>query len=109
MEVILTQRCKSLTGELGSGFGYYIRSTKTGRFFSQRSKHSVPPDGHWQFIVSCAELAKNGFMLSDIKVSKIEVLTALRESGRDYNFWTFYHPSYLHATDVLNLKQKLGL
>lgn len=109
MEVILTQRCKSLTGELGSGFGYHIQRRKNGFFAKRNSKGVVPPDGHWKFIVSCAELAKNGFMLSDIKVSKIEVLTALRESGRDYYFWTFYHPSYLHATDVLNLKQKLGL
>lgn len=109
MEVILTQRCKSLTGTVGSRFGYYIRSTKKGRFFSQRSRYCELPEAHWFFIVTCAELAKLGLHIADIKVSQTEVLTALRESGRGDYLWKLRYPSYLHATDVLNLKQELGL
>ena len=109
MEVILTQRCKSLTGTIGSRFGYYIRSTKTGRFFSQRSKHNVPPDGHWRFIWTCAELTKINLHIADIKVSQTEVMTALRESGCGEYLWKLRYPSYLHATDVLDLKKELGL
>lgn len=115
MEVILSQRCKSLTGTVGSGFGYYIRSTKTGRFFSQRSKHSVPPDGHWQFIVSCAEIAKNGFMLSDIKVNWLELQTALYEakcfvaSEQVRRNYADKCKATYDARDILNLKITFGL
>jgi len=109
MEVILTQKCKSLTGVLGSGFGYHIQRRKNGFFSKRNSKGVVPPDGHWRFIVTCAELAKLGLHISDVKVSQTEVLTALRESGRGDYLWILRYPSYLHATDVLTLKQELGL
>ena len=57
MKVILSPTCKSLTGSLGRGFGYFIVRRKNG-FFGVRSRHNVPPDGHWRFILACAELAK---------------------------------------------------
>ena len=54
MKIILSKQCASLTGSLGRGFGYYIKThqSKNGkpRFFSQRSKHQVPHDGHLRFI-----------------------------------------------------------
>ena len=115
MEVILSQRCKSLTGTIGGRFGYYIRSTKTGRFFSQRSKHSVPPDGHWQFIVSCAEIAKLNLHIADIKVHWMELQTALYEAHhfqasehvrRNYNDKA---KTNYDARDILNLKTTFGL
>ena len=57
MEIILSSNCKSLTGSLGRGFGYSIQRRKN-RFFTKRdSKGIIPPDGHWRFIVACAELA----------------------------------------------------
>jgi len=115
MEVILTQRCKSLTGTIGSRFGYYIRSTKTGRFFSQRSKYNVPPDGHWRFIVACAELAKLNLHIADIKVDWSEVRDALREThhwkAADAVFRTADRQIKLSydARDILNLKTTFGL
>ena len=109
MEVILTQRCKSLTGTIGGRFGYYIRSTKTGRFFSQRSKHSVPPDGHWQFIVSCAELAKNGFMLSDIQVNGYELKAALTEACFLSSALHVDVDNEYNAAEVLQFKNERGL
>ena len=109
MEVILSQRCKSLTGTIGSGFGYYIRSTKTGRFFSQRSRHSVPKAGHLRFIFACAELAKNGFMLSDIRVSRSELIEAVEEAGWCLSrFMENLRPT-LNAADVLSFKERSGL
>lgn len=80
MEIFLSPFCTSLTGSLGRGFGYYIRSTKKGRFYGQRSKHSVPPDGHWRFILACAELAKNKLHISDIQISWTELAVALYEA-----------------------------
>ena len=115
MEVILTQRCKSLTGTIGSRFGYYIRSTKTGRFFSQRSKHNVPPDGHWRFIWTCAELTKINLHIADIKVDWVELSNALLEAHHFFakrqvcrNGLLGIKTTY-NAADVLNLKTTFGL
>ena len=115
MEIFLSSNCESFTGSLGRGFGYYIRSTKKGRFFSQRSKHTVPPDGHWRFIVSCAELAKVGLHISDIKASWSEVRDALKEA----HHWVAADAVFRNADrqiklsydadNILNLKTTFGL
>ncbi len=115
MEVILTQRCKSLTGTVGSRFGYYIRSTKTGRFFSQRSRHCELPEAHWRFIVSCAELSKLNLHIADIKVDWLELQTALYEakcftaSEQVRRNYADKHKATYNAADVLNLKITFGL
>ena len=115
MEIFLSQHCESLTGSLGRGFGYYIRSTKKGRYFGQRSKHSVPPDGHWRFIVTCAELAQNKLHITDVKVDWFELQGALYEAKhftaaeqvrRNYADKNF---SKYNARDILNLKNTFGL
>ena len=115
MEIFLSKQCESLTGSLGRGFGYYIRSTKTGRFFGQRSKHSVPPDGHWRFIVACAELAQNKLHIADIKVDWFEILTALWEAKHfvaseqvERNKIRIGKINY-SARDIINLKTTFGL
>ena len=107
MEIILTKQCKALTGCIGHRFGYYIRSTKKGRYFGQRSKHSVPPDGHWRFIVACAELA--GMLhIADIIVSREELKQALYEAhyfvAADHLILAVYN-----ARDIINLKTTFGL
>ena len=107
MEIILTNQCKSLTGCLGRGFGYYIRSTKTGRFFSQRSKHNVPTNGHWLFIVACAVIATFKLHIEDIIVSGKELEEAITEAGK---FCPHYNPKHIfHAEDILKLKKNLCL
>ena len=108
MEIFLSPNCKSFTGSLGSGFGYYIRSTKKGRFFSQRSKHTVPTDGHWNFIVSCAKIAEMGLHFSDIKVSRDEVRSALLEAGHHTAMWHLKLNIY-DASEIINLKTTFGL
>ena len=80
MEIILSKQCESLTGSLGKGFGYFIVKRK-GRYYSVRSKHSVPPDGHWNFIAACAELAQSKLHIADIRVSREELSEALSEAG----------------------------
>lgn len=106
MEIILTQRCKSLTGSIGSGFGYYIRSTKTGRFFSQRSKHNVPPDGHWRFIWTCAELAYLNLHIADIRVKGEEINEALREAGIRHKLLEPLLPKAVYnAPEILRFKE----
>ena len=108
MEIILSKNCLSLTGMLNTELGYYIRSTKKGKFYAQRSKHFVPPDGHWRFIVLCAELAQNKLYITDIKVSREELSSALREAhhfvAADHLLLVVYH-----ARDILNLKTTFSL
>ena len=72
MKVILSQQCESLTGALGRGYGYFL--VKRGAaFYSQRSRHYVPSDGHWRFIVLCAELAQNKLHIADVIVQQKEL------------------------------------
>lgn len=115
MKVKLSNQCLSLTGMLDRGTGYYLRSTKKGNFYSQRSKHSVPPDGHWRFIVLCAELAQNGLHISDVKVDWMELQRALYEARHFIaseqvrrNYADKCKATY-DARDILNLKITFGL
>ena len=108
MEIILSKQCESLTGSLGRGFGYYIRSTKKGKYFGQRSKHSVPPDGHWRFILTCAQLAQNKLHIADIRVSRAELRTALLEAGHHIAMWHLCKDTY-DARDIINLKITFSL
>ena len=109
MEIILSNHCKSLTGSLGQGFGYFIVNRK-GRFYSVRSKHSVPPDGHWRFITTCAELAQKHLYLSDIRVSHQELSEALSEAGLPLSGAPGVRPEKIYsASDILNLKTNFGL
>ena len=109
MEIILSKNCLSLTGMLNTELGYYIRSTKKGRFYSQRSKHFVPPDGHWRFIVICAELAQKKLYITDIRVSGYEIRAALTEAAFLASAYRF-DPDYEYSADeFLDLKKTLGL
>ena len=112
MEVILSNRVKSLTGSLGYGFGYSIRR-RGNRFFAMRSpKGCVPMDGHWQFIKVCADLALNDLHVNDILVTTKELRAALDEAGK------IFYPSRLvkapkgeiwHASQVIDLVNNCGL
>ena len=88
--------------------GYFIAQRPEG-FFSQRSKYGAPPDGHWRFIVLCAELAQNKLHISDIEVARGEIGFALVEAGRGDYMWWIYPKRILNAADVLQLKSELGL
>ena len=107
MKIILSSNCESFTGSLGRGFGYFIVRRKNG-FFSVRSRHSVPPDGHWNFIVACAEIARMGLHFSDIKASRVEVSDALKEAQKFIALQNLRKDSY-NARDILNLKITFGL
>ena len=113
MEIILSKQCEALTGSLGKGFGYSIqrRRDHEGRyhFYSQRSKWNVPPDGHLRFIFACAELAQMGLHISDIRVSRDELVEAVEEAGWCLSrFMENLHPT-LTAKEVLTFKQNVGL
>ena len=112
MEVLLSNNCLSLTGMLNPSLGYSLqrrRSKKSkARFFSLRSRFGAPPDGHWRFIVLCAELAQNQLHISDIRVQADEMRDALWEAGHFIAPQNLRKPIY-DARDVLNLKTTFGL
>ena len=114
MKVILSPTCKSLTGSLGRGFGYFIVRRKNG-FFGVRSGHNVPPDGHWRFILACAELAKNRLYASDVEIHWMELQTALYEAhyfvASEHVRRNYANKAKLtyNAADIVNLKITFGL
>ena len=114
MEIILSKQCEAITGSLGRGFGYSIQR-RTGlngktRFWGVRkSKGAIPPDGHLEFIVLCAELAQAKLHISDIRVSRKELVKAVEEAGWCISrFMENLHPT-LSAKEVLIFKEKVGL
>ena len=108
MQVFLSKQCLSLTGCLGQGFGYYLRSTNKGNFYAQRSRFNVPPTGHLRFIFVCAELAQNKLHITDIRVSRVELKEALYEA-RCFIAMQNLKLELYNARDILNLKTTFGL
>lgn len=108
MKIIISSACKSLTGSLGRGFGYSIQRQKNGFYSKRNSKGIIPPDGHWRFIVACAELAQNGLHISDIKVSRDELKAALNEARCFIAMQNLRLDNY-NAADIINLKITFSL
>lgn len=110
MEIILTKQCESLTGSLGRGFGYHIQRRKKGFYAKRNTKGVVPPDGHWKFILTCANLAQSKIHITDVKVTNRELFEALREAN-------LFSPAYLNwnneetynASDIINFKNVFNL
>ena len=92
------------------GYSLQKRRCKKGkvRFFSLRSRFGAPPDGHWRFIVLCAELARNKLYVSDIRLLAEELEEALQEAGH-YVASQNLRKTIYDARDVLNLKTTFGL
>ena len=119
MKVLLSEQCLSLTGMLERGLGYFLqaRRTKSGKvnYYSQRSKHGGPPDGHWRFIVLCAELAQNKLYITDIQVDWAELSLALRKAHHFIASDAVFSNGNKHikilydARDILNLKTTFSL
>lgn len=108
MEIFLTADCSSLSGFINRKLGYFI-ARRDGRFFSQRSnKMQVPPDGHWSFIVTCAQLAQNKTCIADIKVAGWDIKLALLEARLgELNF--VKGSKMYNAAEVLELKKRMNL
>ena len=110
MEIILSSNIESLSGSLGRGFGYFIvrrqNADKKPCFISQRSRYGVPNNGHLRFILACAELAKMGSHIADIRVSVRELNEAIEEAT-GYRIYSLYQKEdeMLNAEQVLTLKK----
>ena len=114
MKIITSSNVETITGKLDSYTGYYLQArinNRTGKvaIFSYRKRGYVPRDGHWRFILMCAELAYQGLYATDVLVPGNELYLALRE---DLHFVAADNvkPSMIyHARDIINLKTTFGL
>ena len=113
MEIILSKQCESLTGSLGRGFGYHIQKRKKGFFAKRNTKGVVPPDGHWKFILACANLAQSKLHIADIRVSRKEFSNALWEAKQKQVSNIILGdddlPEIFNAQQVMNLKERYNL
>ena len=107
MKVILSDMCVSLVGTLERGLGYHIERRKNGFFSKKNQRGSAPRDGHWRFIVLCAELAQNHLYISDIEVSPSELLEALSEAGLQGSALAATPASTFSAEDILSIKSNV--
>ena len=108
MKIILSKQCESLTGMLNSSLGYHIEHRKNG-FFSKRNQRGiVPPDGHWRFILTCAQLAQNKLHIADIRVSREELKQAMYEA-RIFIAMQHLRKDLYDARDIINLKITFSL
>ena len=100
---------------LERGLGYHLEHRKNGFFSKRNQKGFVPPDGHWRFIVLCAELAQNGLYISDIEVGWYELCAALMEAHHFVAAQNVHDNYYgknkitYNARDILNLKTLFSL
>ena len=69
----------------------------------------MPHDGHWRFIVACAEIAKIGLHVRDIKVKAGELDDAILEAGLMAPVLSKREQKEYNADDTLQLKERLGL
>ena len=109
MEVILSKQCESLVGMLERGLGYHLVQRKNGFFARRDSKGFVPPDGHWRFIVLCAEMARNGLYITDVRVCGGEIAGALLEAGLRTCAALAISKNTYNAKEVLAFKERVGL
>jgi len=107
MEIILSSYCSNLTGSLSKKSGYSIQQ-QGGRFISKRnSRGIVPPDGHWRFIMDCVEMSRDGFFISDIRISGAELAEAAQEAG--YRLDGVEPDKNYHARDVHAIQTRMSL
>ena len=112
MEIILSPLCASLTGALAKNHGYSLRMSRSAdgkkRCFAVRHPEHVEPNGHWLFILDCAQMAHTHFFADDIVVPLAEIKDALAEAGIGSFEW-FGNYGSLNAKDVLLLKKMNNL
>ena len=115
MEIILSNQCESITGSLGRGFGDHVQKRTNGYFTKRNSKGKVPHDGHWRFILACAQIAQNKLHIADIQIHWNELYDALYEA---YHFTAADQVGrngreakkiFYNARDIINLKTTFSL
>ena len=113
MKLVASSNVETITGKLDSYTGYFLRAKRsnTGKYVinSCRKRGYVPRDGHWRFILMCAELAYQGLYVTDVLVPGNELYLALREAHHFVAAQNIKPAMIYHARDIINLKTTFGL
>ena len=115
MQIILSIHCRALTGAINGKYGYAVQKRKSGFYGVRNSRGHVPPNGHWRFILACAQLAQNGLYVANIKLHWQELYDALYEAyhfvAADHVGWNGRNAVKLtyNAQDIINLKHTFSL
>ena len=113
MELITSSNVETISGKIDSYTGYFLRvkCSKSGKrtIYSCRKRGYVPPDGHWRFILMCAEMAHTGLYVSDIVVDGNELYNALLEAHHWVAADNVKPRMIYHARDIINLKTTFSL
>jgi len=107
MEIILAKTCRSLTGCLGKKYGCSI--TRRGkRFFTIRHPEGTRAKGGFlRFILECARMAEENFLMADIIIRGEELSQAAREAG--ITMETILPDVQYNAQDIRKIKTYYGL
>ena len=113
MLIILSPNCIALTGSLSRDLGYSVQRRKNHFYGVRNSRGHVPPDGHWRFILACAQLAHTQLSIADIRLTQAELYDALYEAhhwiaAQNVLRLRYTKRSY-NAADTLNLKTTFSL
>jgi len=106
MDIILSRYCRSFTGTISRKHGYSIRK-QGDKFCSVRNSKNIPPNGHLLFIFDCAELAREGMLIADVRLMGEELIAAANEAGLEFE--TIVADVEYNAHDVLNIKKYYSL
>jgi len=114
MKLITSSNVRIISGKIDSYTGYYLQARinlRTGKvaIYSYRKRGYVPRDGHWRFILICAEMAYIGLYATDIRVDDKELYWALYEAGHFVAAQNIRYGKIYHARDIINLKTTFGL
>ena len=113
MKLITTSNIETISGKIDSYTGYFLRAKRSNSgdysIYSCRRKGYIPPDGHWRFILMCAELAYQGLYATDVLVPGKELYLALREAHHFVAADNVKRHMIYHACDIINLKTTFGL
>ena len=115
MEIILSNQAKSIKGTLGKNYGYHIQRRKNHFYGVRFSNGDVPPDGHLRFIFACAELARTGLHICNVKLGAVELHAALTQARKYQAAQQVQHNAekkgklVYNAQDIINLKITFGL
>ena len=113
MRLITSSRVETISGKLESYTGYFLRvkKLKSGKrtIYSCRKRGYFLHDGHWRFILMCAEMAYDGLYATDIIVDGKELYWALFEADHFVAANNVKMKMTYHARDIINLKITFGL
>lgn len=104
MKIILLDNVESFTGSLDKSYGYAVRKQKGGFYLCKNSLNAATPryDGHLRVIAYIVSMARQKFVVADVRCSPLELKNAIHEAGYLYGYKLaeLPHNHFLNASEV---------